>query len=427
MSSRHGTKRSLPSRVLRRARRLPLGYVTAMRAVCTELPRVGKRRPRPRTRSTGAAGHRRLPGLVHTAVQRIPGPPAAGLSPQQQTELHDAATAALSGVVPAAELADAWPAPGHIAPVWWALQHRRQHLSHRAIRYGDAPEQVLDVWRAKDVPTQPAPVLVFVPGGAWVRGKRILQGYALMSHLAQQGWLCVAINHRAGRDNPWPSHLLDVKAAVAWTRAHAAEFGGDPEFVAICGASSGAHLAALTALTHDDHDFSVAELDGVDTSVDAVAALYGRYDWETTSTRLDKGFVQFLEHVVVGKRFKEHPHLFRSASPIARVRSDAPPFFVVHGTADRFVPVSHARSFVEKLRATSQSPVGYLEVPDGRHCFDLTDGLRTGTAVTAIGLFLSEMYRRKRMRACDVAVRTATGSSPPPVPRRSNVPNERMT
>jgi acetyl esterase/lipase len=236
-------------------------------------------------------------------------------------------------------------------------------------------------------------VLVFVPGGGWVYGKRILQGYALMSHLAEQGWLCVAIDHRAGPGHRWPRHVQDVKTAVAWVRANVDQFGGDPSFVAIAGASSGAHLAALSALTHDDPDYGVELTPDADASVDAVIALYGRYDWEDRSTRQDKGFVQFLEWIVVGKRMEHHPHVFKNASPIALVRPDAPPFLVVHGTADRFVPVERARAFVEKLQSTSRSPVGYLELPDARHGFDMTDGLRTGTAVTAIRLFLEEIRR----------------------------------
>jgi dipeptidyl aminopeptidase/acylaminoacyl peptidase len=113
-------------------------------------------------------------------------------------------------------------------------------------------------------------------------------------------------------------------------------------------------------------------------------------------TRRDKGFVQFLEWGVVGKRINDHPQVFRNASPIARVRADAPPFFVVHGAADKWVPASNARAFVDKLCSTSQSPVGYLEVSGARHGFDMTDGVRTGTTMTAIRIFLDEIYRIHR-------------------------------
>ena len=143
---------------------------------------------------------------------------------------------------------------------------------------------MLDIWRGKNLASGPAPVLIFVPGGAWIYGKRTLQGYALMSHLAQQGWLCAAIDYRAAPGHRWPRHVQDVMAAVAWVRANVNQFGGDPSFIAIAGTSAGAHLAALSALTQDDPDCAVESTPDADTSVDAVIAVYGRYDWESMAT-----------------------------------------------------------------------------------------------------------------------------------------------
>ena len=89
--------------------------------------------------------------------------------------------------------------------------------------------------------------MIFVPGGAWVHGSRIMQGYALMSHLAEQGWVCLSIDYRVSPSNRWPRHMTDVKAAIAWARANVDRFGGDRDFVAIAGCSAGGHLAALAA------------------------------------------------------------------------------------------------------------------------------------------------------------------------------------
>ena len=189
----------------------------------------------------------------------------------------------------------------------------------------------------------------------------------------------------------------DVKAAVAWARANVDRFGGDRDFVAIAGCSAGGHLAALTGLTPDDRDFHVDLPDDADTSVDAVVGIYGRYDWEDRSTPERERFVDFLERVVVKKRLSRHPELFRKASPIARVHPGAPPFLVVHGTGDTVIPVAQARAFVEKLRAASLSPVGYLELPGASHGFDLTDGWRTRPAATVIGLFLNEIHRSHQL------------------------------
>lgn len=280
-----------------------------------------------------------------------------------------------------------------VPPMLRALAQRREFLYRSDIAYGTGRGQLLDVWRRKDLPAGPAPVLVFVPGGGWVHGSRILQGYALMAHLARQGWVCLSVNYRVAPQHRWPRHVQDVKAAIAWARGHVQSVGGDPNFVAVAGCSAGGHLAALAGLTADDADFGAELTPGADTSVDAVVGIYGRYDWVDRSTSERDEFVRFLEGVVVRDRIDTSPDTFRRASPITRIRPDAPPFFVVHGSKDRVIPVAQARDFVGQLGAVSRSRVSYLELPGAGHGFDLTDGRRTGTANVAIGSFLDETHR----------------------------------
>jgi acetyl esterase/lipase len=256
---------------------------------------------------------------------------------------------------------------------------------------------LLDVWRPKELPVEPAPVLIFVPGGAWVHGSRLLQGYALMSHLAEMGWVCLSIDYRVAPHHRWPAHITDVKTAIAWARANVDKFGGDRNFVAIAGCSAGGHLSALAGLTPNDPEMQSELPDGSDTSVDAVVGIYGRYDWEDRSTPERVRFVDFLERVVVRRKISKHPEVFRSASPIARIHKSAPPFLVIHGTGDSVIPVEQARRFVEKLRAASRSVVSYVELPGAGHAFDMTDGARTGSMATAIGLFLNQIHRNRTL------------------------------
>jgi acetyl esterase/lipase len=133
-----------------------------------------------------------------------------------------------------------------------------------------------------------------------------------------------------------------------------------------------------------------------------VVGIYGRYDWEDRSTPERERFVEFLERVVVKRRIARHPEVFRDASPIARVHRNAPPFLVIHGSKDSVIPVEQARSFVERLRAASQSMVGYLELPGAGHGFDLVDGERAGAAAHAISLFLNQVYRTATQREKEV-------------------------
>jgi len=356
---------------------------------------VGKRLDHVRALAAmGVYAGRQAPEFIASVVRQNLASEDAEHREQRLQHTHEAGMAALRGIVPTERLAVNWPEPDRLAPLLRYRPYRRHYLHRTSVQYGDAPEQHLDIWRRRDLLSGPAPVLIYVPGGAWVYGRRALQGYALLSHLAAHGWVCLSIDYRVSPRHRWPRHVDDVKAAVAWARANVQRFGGDPNFVAIAGTSAGGHLAALTGLTHDDPRLHADLTPDADVSVDAVVGIYGRYDWEDRSTPERELFMGFLEQVVVRKPYHHDPELFRAASPIARIRHDAPPFLVVHGSADSWIPVAQARAFVERLRATSRAPVSYFEVPGAGHGFDGLDGTRTPSAIRVIGLFLNEIHRR---------------------------------
>jgi acetyl esterase/lipase len=387
----------LRSRVLWSRRARLVDYVMAVTESSAAIPLVGRHLEKlGMLTAMGIWGYRHAPNFVSSSVHKMVGSRNSKLREQDLAQIHEVSAAALHGIVSSHRLKINWPAPDRLPPVLRYRRQRRQYLHRTSVRYGDAPELHLDVWRRRDLPAGPAPVLVFVPGGAWVHGRRAGQGYALLCQLAEQGWVCLSIDYRVSPHHCWPRHIHDVKAAVAWARANVDRFGGDRDFVAIAGCSAGGHLAALIGLTADDGELHTELPAGADTSVNAVVGLYGRYDWEDRSTRERDLFMGFLEQVVVRKRYDHHPELFRAASPIARVRPDAPPFLVVHGSADSVIPVGQAREFVERMRATSRSSVGYLELPGAGHAFDMIDGARTASAATAIGLFLNEVHQSHR-------------------------------
>ena len=375
----------------------PSDYMLAMSVASASLPVIGRHlEPLGAATAMSVWGYRHLPDFLGATAKSWFSPGNAEQRRAERDSTHAVTEAALRGVVNAKDLAIEWPAPEKMPPLWKLREHRRS-VHRSSVQYGPRPSQLLDVWRRDDLPAEPAPVLLFVPGGAWVHGSRLLQGYALMSHLAELGWVCLSIDYRVAPHHPWPSHMTDVKTAIAWARANVDKFGGDRNFVAIGGTSAGGHLAALAGLTANDPEMQCELPEGSDTSVDAVVGIYGRYDWEDRSTVERARFVDFLERVVVKRRIAKHPDIFRNASPIHRVHADAPPFLIVHGTGDSVIPVAQARSFVERLRAASRSVVSYLELPGAGHAFDMIDGARTGSAATAIGLFLNQIHRNRSL------------------------------
>lgn len=278
-----------------------------------------------------------------------------------------------------------------------SLTRRRYVKQASTVRYGPhGRANLADVWRRDDLPRDGrAPVVLQVPGGAWAIGMHRPQAYPLMSHLAEQGWICVSMAYRVSPRHTWPDHIVDVKRALAWVKAHIAEYGGDPDFVAITGGSAGGHLAALAALTPNDPQYQPGFADA-DTSVVAAVPLYGRYDWFTAKGPGRPEFIAFLQKFVVKKRFGENRQIYLDASPITRVRPDAPPFFVLHGTDDSIIPVGEGRAFAEAMREVSTAPVAYAEMPHAQHAFDFYGSPRAHYTAAAVERFLAWVKATRR-------------------------------
>lgn len=126
--------------------------------------------------------------------------------------------------------------------------------------------------------SSPAPLLVWVHGGAWRFGTNqalrdtILctpggeqpNAQALMRAVFQKaGWAVASINYRYSHQALFPGALHDVKEAVRFFRANAHEFGIDPQRIAVAGGSAGGHLSMLVAHTGDSAAGASASEDSV--------------------------------------------------------------------------------------------------------------------------------------------------------------------
>ena len=337
---------------------------------------------------------------------------------------HDVLTQAEAEVpIPAAEGVDLprtgrdtmWRFPRLI----WPLP--RPTLAARTIRnidyWGDGRRSHrLDVVVGRGHTPEHAPVFIYVHGGAWMIGDKREQGFPLLFELARRGWVGVTINYRLSPRATWPDHIVDCKRALAWVREHIAEYGGDPGFIAVGGGSAGGHLAALLALSAGDRDFQPG-FEDADTHVDACVPIYGQYDITCHGggkTLRDWGELRMFEKRIFKTSYAEHPELFEAASPICRLRPDAPPFFVIHGRNDTLIPVADAREFAHALRQVSHSPVLYAELPYTQHAFDVLPSVRSANTVAAVVRFLEGVRHRLIHPDAVSATTVAAQSSPGP-------------
>ena len=145
---------------------------------------------------------------------------------------------------------DDFPVPSEAVAAGWdsswkvsravPLRGRSVGITKNIDYWGDGDRRHrLDIYRARHTAPEGAPVMVYIHGGAWVMGEKREQGKPMMYELVARGWVCVAINYRLSPRATWPAHIVDAKKAVAWVKAHIAEYGGDPSFVAVSGGSAG--------------------------------------------------------------------------------------------------------------------------------------------------------------------------------------------
>ena len=313
-----------------------------------------------------------------------------------------------------AERLDAAPSPAGERTPWRSLANPFRILTPeievtRGIPYTEAGRRGhLDIYRQRDVDLDRAPVLLQVHGGGWTIGEKHRQGLPLMAHLAAKGWVCVAINYRLAPRDAFPAQIVDVKRAIAWVKQHIADYGGDPDYLAITGGSAGGHLAALAALTPGDPSYQPG-FEDADTSVRAAVPHYGVYDM-AGATGLRSAIAmrdRFLAPRIMQARWTEDPDLFENASPLLRITPDAPDFFVLHGTHDTVVSVEQARLFVARLREASRRSVVYAELPGAQHAYDVFSSVRCGHVVRAVDRFLHwhwNGYRSERGMAADRTV-----------------------
>jgi acetyl esterase/lipase len=277
-------------------------------------------------------------------------------------------------------------------PGLYRLMRIRSLYAHDTdLAYGEAgPANLLDIWRRPDLPAEAgAPVLLQIPGGSWTMGNKQGQGYPLMSHLAEHGWVCVSMAYRVSPRATWPDHVIDVKRAIAWIRSNIARYGGNPDFVAVTGGSAGGHLSALAAVTPNAPEFQPG-FEDADTRVQAAVPLYGVYDLTDEHGRPDT--LAHWEKTVLKRPIGDSRALFESASPLHRIGNDAPPFFLLHGTHDVLLRVEQARLMAERLRLRSAAPVVFAELPGATHAFDVIGAPRAIAAAESIGRFLGVTY-----------------------------------
>ena len=214
---------------------------------------------------------------------------------------------------------------------------------------GQHEDQVLDVFlpEAEGV----WPVVVFVHGGGWNFGGRREECISSIFKIVSQGYAVATVDYRLVPDAVYPEQIYDVKAAIRYLRAHAAELHINTDKLVVWGNSAGAHLAALAGGTKNTEELENPAMGNAEYSggVDGVLAWYGVYDFATNKQQLTE---QYPDRDTAGDQLQEAMlhGLEYEASPINHVDENYPKTLLQQGKMDKLVPWKQTEEFAEYLR-----------------------------------------------------------------------------
>jgi acetyl esterase/lipase len=209
------------------------------------------------------------------------------------------------------------------------------------------------------------PLIIWVHGGGWQSGDK---SNCLPNRLnvTSRGYHVACINYRLSGQAVFPAQIEDVKSAIVFLRARAAQYRLDPQRFAIWGSSAGGHLAALAGTTSGDPLFT-SNPGG--STVQAVVDYYGPTD--LVALVLTPGYTSHqspdsAESRLLGGPVLDNQEAADAASPATYVSAADPAFFIVHGTADPVVPPQQS-SLIRDALQSSGVPAQLTFLPGAGH------------------------------------------------------------
>ncbi len=253
----------------------------------------------------------------------------------------------------------------------------------------DGQPLMLDLYTPTGVDN--APVLIWAHGGGWQRGSR---DELPVVELVQAGYAFASIDYRLAPAARFPAQIYDLKAAVRFLRANAAELHIDPERIGAAGSSAGAHLAVLLGVSNGvaELEGDVGDHDDVSSDVSVILSYYAASDLTTIldqSTEFGYGVRAPALEALLGGLPEAVPDLARMASPVFYVDATDPPAYLLHGDRDPQMPINQTHELEGKYEEFGL-PVHFEVVHGGVHG---GEGFYESDRTAKVRAFLDEYFK----------------------------------
>jgi acetyl esterase/lipase len=189
-----------------------------------------------------------------------------------------------------------------------------------------------------------APLIVWVHGGAWENGNKSAMP---LGPIIERGFAVASLDFSPASKAPFPGQIHEIKAAIRFLRAQAKQYGYDASRIAIAGASSGAHLAAVvgTSNGHKELEGALGSHRTESSDVDAILSYFAATNLTTIlaqSTPFGLGIREPALKRLLGAAPKDDEPLAKLASPVFQVDRSDPPLLLFHGDQDPQMPINQS-------------------------------------------------------------------------------------
>jgi acetyl esterase/lipase len=186
-------------------------------------------------------------------------------------------------------------------------------------------------------------LIVWVHGGAW----SMYDKKQFPKQLVDSGFALASVDFRQSTDARFPAQVHDIKASIRFLRAKARDYGYRIDRIAIAGASSGGHLAAMVGVTNGDKELegTVGDYLKESSSVQAIVDYFGASNLTTIlaqSTPFGLGVRKPALDKLLGGQPEDVPALAKLASPVFHVDRNDPPLLLLHGDQDPQMPINQS-------------------------------------------------------------------------------------
>ncbi len=247
----------------------------------------------------------------------------------------------------------------------------------------------LDLYLPPGKPSGARPLVVYVAGGGWAadrpRNAGAIEDFpGVFVGLAKKGYVVASIRYRLSAEAKFPAAEHDTKTALRWLRSNAVKYGIDKNRVVIWGSSAGGQLAGLAAVSCGDPTLAPPQAPGAGATkvpnesdcVSGAVIWYGIFDFAQMAARQPAAAnaanaanrPPSADSSFLGCKATDCPDQVRAASAIQHIDVNDPPMLLIHGSADRVVPVKQSEAMYEALKAKGVKSE-LVVIPDVDHSF----------------------------------------------------------